>query len=445
MSPVVDVPSSSSFEDAAHVVTPSPYDRDTTDIVWSCLAVIFCCTWVAIHPNVPHYGIRASRWKMLRRRVLLMLWAILVPELMVMWAVRQWFEAGQAVEDYHTNATGTIIVNKSTKSSTWTRMHGFFLVMGGYSLTVDGKEVNSLRAEDHWTTWNHQHFFICVRRPSGIALIAWPTPRVEEIQDKSKGDALAKLLILGQVAWFILQLVARFASHLVVTELEVVTLSYASINALLYFFWWDKPPDAHEPIPIEGKLHDTPTSSPHYDDDTDNPRWGFVWGQVIFQLHAMLIEEPRSMSLHPLVLVHLDHPSKSEKYSLALCGLAGSLFGVIHCIAWHFQFPTTAEKVMWRVASILVTAAPLLWYSIVSAIVMLLKKKTTSEISGASRWVIVLLGSLIRYIGMALVPVLLYSYFLARLLLVIESFVSLRSLSPEAFQVVAWTTFIPHF
>lgn len=84
-----------------------------------------------------------------------MLWAILVPELMVMWAVRQWFEAGQAVEDYHTNATGTIIVNKSTKSaycerwffippkelmydlrllgSKWTRMHGFFLVMGGYS------------------------------------------------------------------------------------------------------------------------------------------------------------------------------------------------------------------------------------------------------------------------------------------------------------------------
>ncbi|KAF4607612.1 hypothetical protein EYR38_001684 [Pleurotus pulmonarius] len=444
MSPVIDVSPSSPFEGSAHTATSAPNDRDTTDIVWSCLAVIFSCTWVAIHPNVPHHDIRASGWKMLRRRVLLMLWAILVPELMVMWAVRQWFEADQAVKDHHTNATGTIALNKSAQKPKWTRMHGFFLVMGGYSLSADGKEVKSLRAEDHWTTSTHQHYSSRICRPSDISPVDWPTLWVEEIQDKSKGDALAKLLILGQVAWFILQLIARFATHLAVTELEVVTLSYASINALLYFFWWDKPLDVHEPILIEGKPHDTPALSPQPADDADTPRWGFVWGQVIFQLHAILIEEPRSMSLHPLVLVHLDHASKSEKYSLALCGLAGSLFGAIHCIAWRFQFPTAVEKAVWRVASIVVTAAPLLWYLIVSAIVMLVKIKTTSEVSGASRWVIALLESLIRYIGMALVPVILYSYFFARLFLIIESFVSLRSLSPEAFQVVTWTTFIPH-
>ncbi|KAL4257808.1 hypothetical protein AB1N83_011288 [Pleurotus pulmonarius] len=343
MSPVIDVSPSSSFEGSAHTATSAPNDRDTTDIVWSCLAVIFSCTWVAIHPNVPHHDIRASGWKMLRRRVLLMLWAILVPELMVMWAVRQWFEADQAVKDHHTNATGTIALNKSAQKPKWTRMHGFFLVMGGYSLSADGKENLS---------------------PVGY-------------------------------------------------------------------------------LP-QGKPRDTPALSPQPDDDADIPRWGFVWGQVIFQLHAMLIEEPRSMSLHPLVLVHLDHASKSEKYSLALCGLAGSLFGAIHCIAWRFQFPTAVEKAMWRVASIVVTAAPLLWYLIVSAIVMLVKIKTTSEVSGASRWVIALFESLIRYIGMALVPVILYSYFLARLFLIIESFISLRSLSSEAFQVVTWTTFIPH-
>lgn len=53
---------------------------------------------------------------MLRRRVLLTLWAIIVPELMVMWAVRQWFEASQAVKDYDTNATGTIVMNNSAQS-----------------------------------------------------------------------------------------------------------------------------------------------------------------------------------------------------------------------------------------------------------------------------------------------------------------------------------------
>lgn len=36
---------------------------------------------------------------MLQRQVLLTLWAILVPELMVPWAVREWFDADKVVRD----------------------------------------------------------------------------------------------------------------------------------------------------------------------------------------------------------------------------------------------------------------------------------------------------------------------------------------------------------
>lgn len=83
--------------DAVQSTLESPNDRSTVDIIWSCLVVIFSCTWVAIHPNIPPRHIRSSRWKMLRRRIFLMLWAILVPELMVMWAVHQWFDAAEVV------------------------------------------------------------------------------------------------------------------------------------------------------------------------------------------------------------------------------------------------------------------------------------------------------------------------------------------------------------
>ena len=66
-------------------------DRSLLNIIWSCLATMFACSWVAIHPNVPAPG---DSWLIVAlRRAKLMYWAILAPELIVMWAVRQWLSA----------------------------------------------------------------------------------------------------------------------------------------------------------------------------------------------------------------------------------------------------------------------------------------------------------------------------------------------------------------
>ena len=37
----------------------------------------------------------------------------------------------------------------------------------------------------------------------------------------------------------------------------------------------------------------------------------------------------------------------------------GVCFGVIHCIAWHFTFPTHTELSMWQISSIAITAVPI--------------------------------------------------------------------------------------
>lgn len=92
-------------------------------------------------------------------------------------------------------------------------------------------------------------------------VIAWPVLCAEEIEDKNKGDALAKFLALGQVAWFVIQLGARFVSGLAFSELEVMTLAYASISALLYFFWRDKPPDVHPILQTERQARKTPLAA----------------------------------------------------------------------------------------------------------------------------------------------------------------------------------------
>ena len=65
--------------------------RSIWDILWSCLATIFACSWVSVHPNIP--GPNESRWRIFLRRLELMFWAVVGPELVIAWAFRQWSSA----------------------------------------------------------------------------------------------------------------------------------------------------------------------------------------------------------------------------------------------------------------------------------------------------------------------------------------------------------------
>jgi hypothetical protein len=35
------------------------------------------------------------------------------------------------------------------------------------------------------------------------------------------------------------------------TNLEVITLAYAALNGMMYFFWWDKPLNVRVPVEVE--------------------------------------------------------------------------------------------------------------------------------------------------------------------------------------------------
>jgi hypothetical protein len=72
--------------------------RSSTDIIWSCLVTIIGCTWVAIHPNIPNPTMGRVRTTLHRLR--LMLVALFGPELIIIWAVRQWIAAYKIGEQY---------------------------------------------------------------------------------------------------------------------------------------------------------------------------------------------------------------------------------------------------------------------------------------------------------------------------------------------------------
>ena len=62
--------------------------RSVWDVAWSCLATTFAVTWVSVHPNVPL--LEEGKWAILRRRLFLMVLSLLAPEVMIMWAFKQW-------------------------------------------------------------------------------------------------------------------------------------------------------------------------------------------------------------------------------------------------------------------------------------------------------------------------------------------------------------------
>ena len=81
--------------------------------------------------------------------------------------------------------------------------------------------------------------------------IVFPTVTMEEIEDRSKSDGFSKVIALGQTSWFVAQCIARGAQHLDLTLVELLTLSLAVFNGLMYFLWWNKPLDVRCPVRVD--------------------------------------------------------------------------------------------------------------------------------------------------------------------------------------------------
>lgn len=128
------------------------------------------------------------------------------------------------------------------------------------------------------------------------------------------------------------------------------------------------------------------------------------------------------------VMFNSDDPSSAGyksvkmKYIVFFICVISSIFGSIHCANWFFIFPTTAERWLWRICSSIVAIYPSL----------------------------ILIGTHLigRYFSTKILPSYLGAitliYLTRRTVLVIEAFATLRSLPPDAFAVVEWTSLLPH-
>jgi hypothetical protein len=111
-------------------------------------------------------------------------------------------------------------------------------------------------------------------------------------------------------------------------------------------------------------------------------------------------------------------------------GAIATILGAIHCVAWFFQFPSHAEQLLWRIASLSITCSPMVIVFIALVGVQLYERE------GKLEAVLGLFGAII--FGSSIL------YILSRVALLVIALMSLRSLPPGAYETVHWTIFIPH-
>ena len=107
----------------------------------------------------------------------------------------------------------------------------------------------------------------------------------------------------------------------------------------------------------------------------------------------------------------------------------GAVFGGIHCVGWYFDFPSSAEAMLWRVSSAVLTGVAFLF-----PIFILMGIILSILINESHR----------RNFVFAFTSIVVLVYVVSRLLLLVEAFISLRHLTPGMLALVTWTSFIPH-
>lgn len=375
--------------------------RGTLDIVSTCLSTIIACTWSIQHLNIP--ATDDSGWEKFKRKMKWMIITVLFPELILIHAMFEFHMAWTAlrlmgkekksvewpwwfrnpplswlpycrqyldlkdenlespdVEDLESRDAkipGNQVGKDELKKTKWTLAHCYFANMGGFMYIAGEKRVLATAQQ--------------LAEAQDLSY-ANPETTVEDIEDKSKQDWLAKLYAALQISQLILSIITRHIQSVQFSQLETVTLSFAICGVLIYWTYFHKPQNINRAIELK---FDTPLSndvstnragdaqkatdwiSSLQSEKTFDSLWAIMLNKQPGSKETDSLERQKAPRIPndniPMYKSNTDiHPAV---YVLAL---ASGLFGAIHAIAWNFEFPTEAEKLLWKIATSISAASP---------------------------------------------------------------------------------------
>ncbi|KAK1851265.1 hypothetical protein CCHR01_06105 [Colletotrichum chrysophilum] len=411
-----------------------PTSRGTLNLVWSCIITIFACTWTVTHLNLP--GPNDTAIRKFIRRLKWMSINIMFPEFILSKAICDLRQALDELRQFGQTLPNTPQSQHDANSPTgdhlrsepsienapqkWTISHSYYTQMGGIMIPSDYTS-DTVRYEVLTATkltpqyqWDEDH----------------PLKRLElseqDIQDKSKAGWLLKSLAILQIVWLVLNVIVRGVTGLAVTQLEIATAAFALMAVLTYLASWWKPKDISEPTYTRHSSTGEWKSTPQ-----------MVQPSLWFKSPATAANSEVSKRLHSGERVPNDVAWMGGRTSLMTSFLAVSSlrFGGIHCLAWNFEFPSRTELILWRSACVVAAILPTITLGVSTLLSHLSETRLDRELSqlenGISKTSKVL--SITSYMV----------YSVARLLIMVQLFTSLRSTPADVYEVTPWVNLLP--
>ncbi|KZP09472.1 hypothetical protein FIBSPDRAFT_239223 [Athelia psychrophila] len=291
----------------------------------------------------------------------------------------------------------------------WTVTHGFLVLMGGFYYLDHGKDPRPLSPKEVED---------CITDGS------LDLPTKSQINDKSKSGAFARTVASLQTIWFVMQSLARPIQQLPLTLLEVATMAYTLTTVALHGFWWSKPLNISQPFRVRCVAVPNPTPCTTFQELQAQESRGMLETLLRAVTGSQADDADLSQS-GKVPTFYSGTPNEWESIQANVIALAfAMMFGAIHCAAWSFTFPSHAEDLIWRIASTAVVGIP--------AIFSFLLVLWACEMKAVVKKLL--------FVSIIAIPF----YLLARMVLPVLAFTTMRSLPLAALETVQWTTLIPH-
>ena len=386
-------------EDSVHGWVSTDCGRGTSDILWSCLATILLCVWTVIHLPIPCCsrfeegrivpGEPSRSWRnwIVKSGIVPAVISVIAPEVLTFIAIAESLVA--------------LKTRERLKQLNWTLTQAFFLDMGGFCLETPQGLRQQLDIDDVLS--------VISKPPSWLSKLE--TLKDSHINDYAKSNPLVKLIACGQALWLITQVISRVCQHRAVTLLEVSTTAYAACALTAYIAWWKKPQNPSVSITIHCSAEEVPPQNPDdpiYCNGTSVEEYGWA-GQRL----GRILDEQKDLLW------------------LCLFMFCPAIFGAIHVASWNVRLPSNVEQWLWRGSALYCSAA----ITIMCLVFFL------TGIFEARFWI----GkTTLKYINSCVRAISLLIYFIVRLYMIVEVFLSLRTLPRSAYEEVQWSSFVPH-
>jgi hypothetical protein len=276
----------------------------------------------------------------------------------------------------------------------------------------------------------------------------------ESILDRAESSSLSKALLIVQVGWFCTNCASRLFQRLPLSLLEVSTAAHAFCTLITYFVWWSKPINIAAPTLMREReareVHALLKCSPgEYNKALEVAR-NMAAGESSTPAGT---HSSKKIVLAANALQHLPTPERppaffrvDDFYTVipGSPGVGGNgyyegtimvaspiLYGLLHFLAWGDQFPTSVERLLWRVSSFVVTCSGLAGFVAAYFSASLgMMFKACEPISEPLTSIFVIMAPI--------------AHVLASCFLIVESFRQLFFLDPAAYQLPSWSNYWPH-